>query len=354
MNKKRNEMGITMVALVVTIVVLLILAGVSISLVLGNNGLITKAKEAKEMYESSSKKEKIGMAVQACMINNSKEIKLDDLKESIKNQVPDAVIDGNSFPVIVDLESEKVSIDKSGNVKTCVKSVKLKIDNKEQEITEKNVADYYGREVENYTQNDTKYRLFYIDFEGKFGEMGTVYIMADYIAATESLSAYNAYQSNDIETMKKLNPIWAEKDGNIDLKNKHVASWLCNTNEWKDYANENANYAVGGPSIEMFCESYNQVYNANFKLDVNEIGYLISKNDKDYNPSMKNIYNDTTKSIYNTENVTYWMCSNAGSNLYCLDVSDYNDKGIGDNGYGMVLGFRPIVSIKNNFKINLK
>lgn len=42
----KNNNGITIVALVVTIVVLLILAGVSINLVLGNNGVISKAKEA--------------------------------------------------------------------------------------------------------------------------------------------------------------------------------------------------------------------------------------------------------------------------------------------------------------------
>ena len=37
----KKERGITLVALVVTIVVLLILAGVSISMVLGNNGIVT-------------------------------------------------------------------------------------------------------------------------------------------------------------------------------------------------------------------------------------------------------------------------------------------------------------------------
>ena len=42
---KKNK-GITLVALVVTIVVLLILAGVSINLVLGNNGIIARAKDA--------------------------------------------------------------------------------------------------------------------------------------------------------------------------------------------------------------------------------------------------------------------------------------------------------------------
>lgn len=43
----KKERGITLVALVVTIVVLLILAGVSISLVLGNNGIIKRAQQAK-------------------------------------------------------------------------------------------------------------------------------------------------------------------------------------------------------------------------------------------------------------------------------------------------------------------
>ena len=42
----KNQKGITLVALVITIIVLLILAGVSISLVLGNNGILTKASDA--------------------------------------------------------------------------------------------------------------------------------------------------------------------------------------------------------------------------------------------------------------------------------------------------------------------
>ena len=55
---KKNK-GITLVALVVTIVVLLILAGVSINLVLGNNGIITKAKEAAEKTAAAQEKEMI-------------------------------------------------------------------------------------------------------------------------------------------------------------------------------------------------------------------------------------------------------------------------------------------------------
>lgn len=49
----KKERGITLVALVVTIVVLLILAGVSISMVLGNNGLVTKATETQAAQDKA-------------------------------------------------------------------------------------------------------------------------------------------------------------------------------------------------------------------------------------------------------------------------------------------------------------
>ena len=57
--KNKQERGITLIALVVTIVVLLILAGVSISLVLNNNGVISKSKEARKQYaEAQTNEEK--------------------------------------------------------------------------------------------------------------------------------------------------------------------------------------------------------------------------------------------------------------------------------------------------------
>ena len=57
----KNNKGITLVALVVTIVVLLILAGVSINLVLGDNGIIAKAKEAQRKSAEASQNDLISM-----------------------------------------------------------------------------------------------------------------------------------------------------------------------------------------------------------------------------------------------------------------------------------------------------
>ena len=55
----KNEKGITLIALVVTIVVLLILAGVTISLLLDENGIITKSKDARNANRSGAIKEEI-------------------------------------------------------------------------------------------------------------------------------------------------------------------------------------------------------------------------------------------------------------------------------------------------------
>ena len=54
----KKENGITLVALVVTIVVLLILAGVSISLVLSQNSVIDKSKDAKTKYQNAANYER--------------------------------------------------------------------------------------------------------------------------------------------------------------------------------------------------------------------------------------------------------------------------------------------------------
>lgn len=62
MEKIRKNYGITLVALVITIVILLILAGIAIASLTGENGLITRAKQAKEETEEAQRKEEEQLA----------------------------------------------------------------------------------------------------------------------------------------------------------------------------------------------------------------------------------------------------------------------------------------------------
>ena len=50
-----KEKGITLIALVVTIIILLILAGVTLSLALNQEGLFNRARNAGEQYEAAQK-----------------------------------------------------------------------------------------------------------------------------------------------------------------------------------------------------------------------------------------------------------------------------------------------------------
>ena len=61
--KTKDKKGITLVVLVVTIIELILLAGVSVNLVIGNNGIIAKAQIAKKNAENAAWLEKAQMIV---------------------------------------------------------------------------------------------------------------------------------------------------------------------------------------------------------------------------------------------------------------------------------------------------
>lgn len=61
----KNNKGITLIALVITIIVLLILAGVSIAMLTGENGILNQATDARDDTEAAEIREKVELAVQA-------------------------------------------------------------------------------------------------------------------------------------------------------------------------------------------------------------------------------------------------------------------------------------------------
>ena len=117
--KTKEMKGITLIALVITIVVLLILAGVSINLLLGDNGIITKAKEAQDSYSKSAVKEKVGFLLNEYEIDKATGENAEFAKFLRKNlQVGVAEKEDGSYSFIlgdwqvVTSESKIISIDK--------------------------------------------------------------------------------------------------------------------------------------------------------------------------------------------------------------------------------------------------
>ena len=88
--KTKEMKGITLVALVITIVVLLILAGVSINTVLGDDGIIKKAKEAAEATRRASAEEEMNRLVLEYQLASNDET----LKSFLQEKVTEGRIDG--------------------------------------------------------------------------------------------------------------------------------------------------------------------------------------------------------------------------------------------------------------------
>lgn len=69
MRNLKNQKGVTLVALVVTIIVLLILAGISLSLVAGSNGIMTRAVNASNTNESATAAEQAELKIAELQID---------------------------------------------------------------------------------------------------------------------------------------------------------------------------------------------------------------------------------------------------------------------------------------------
>ena len=83
---KRNNEGITLIALVIIIVVLLILAGVTIAMLTGQSGILTQAQEAKEKNKKAEGKEKLQLIVAESLDSNSLTYDLEKIKNNLKNE----------------------------------------------------------------------------------------------------------------------------------------------------------------------------------------------------------------------------------------------------------------------------
>ena len=113
MNKRlRNFNGITLVALIVTIVILLILAGIAIATLGGENGLFKKVKLGKERYAISEAKEKLELEITNFQIEQNgkgEELTKEDLPKMNSDEID--VRDTTNFPVEVIYKNYKFEVD---------------------------------------------------------------------------------------------------------------------------------------------------------------------------------------------------------------------------------------------------
>ena len=111
--KERN--GITLIALVITIIVLLILAGVVIATLTGDNGILGKAKTAKTTNDEEKAKEQIKIAVMGSYGKDG-ELNYDDLTKNLGQIGITELPDTASYPLEVTLDGVSATIEANGEV----------------------------------------------------------------------------------------------------------------------------------------------------------------------------------------------------------------------------------------------
>ena len=164
---KKGNYGITLIALVITIIILLILAGVTIAALSGDNGILSNAAKAKEETEEAQIKESVELMVQDYKIGNNTG-KHENVKEYFQSQASKGEIssirDNKDSTYTINDEGFQIKIDDNGNIvtisekerKPITEEIWYKIDNttvyiRSNQMEGYSKSTYNGRDVPEWT-----------------------------------------------------------------------------------------------------------------------------------------------------------------------------------------------------------
>ena len=258
-----------------------------------------------------------------------------------------------------------------------------------------NPETYYGKTVSGYTCTNSSavanWKIFYAGNDFSADGSYHIYLIADYYipyasipktsagtrlargsdshTAYWSTTALNNYAGSGSVTdinIKKLNNDYFNTKGYSSTNNNMKAiAYMLDTNAWNVYKGESADYAVGGPSIEMIMKSYSQKYGMDYRAQASSAtGYQVSNNG---GASWANyIYGmlSTSDSLYvltdQTDAHGYWVSSPSTSSAdYVVYVyyngsvssSDYRGNATINEYFYSHLGFRPLVCLSSDVKL---
>ena len=395
--KKLNQRGITLIALVITIIVLLILAGVSIAMLTGQNGILAQAQKAKTTTDNKSAEEKVKLAVMAARSQSETgALEADKLvTEVTTNYGGQAETTAGGFPVTVTIDGKSFTVSSTGEVTATGDSTpNPPVPTPTDGISAKNIADMddktniYGAKVTGYTlpsgtTTDVGWKIFYAD-------NSNIYLIADnYVERTNlpgstggttshqpndgnSSYARTAYFSNILNDyvtgsaritdnkLKALNNDYFNTKGFTSTNsNMKSVAYMMDTTAWNSkFKGNKAEYAIGGPTVELLFKSYNGKYGTTYESqaiessDKTNTGYQIRKTSKDTWANYVSSMLTTNDSLYvitsQTNALAYWLASPSALNASNVMDVDY-DGYVNDNYYYYnYYGFRPLVCLQSN------
>ena len=358
---KLQEAGITLVALVVTIIVLLILAGVTLTLALSNNGVMDRAQYASNTWANATKDEETAMGQFASDV--------DTLTEGFINR--EGGSGGNQGTTI------KIN---GTDLSTAVANLK----------SNEALKDYYGQTTDFTSVAGVTWDLFYDDADNYY------LIASDYVPvstlgselnkesgdptqkykagfATYSNSTYsgqimdntpwsNGTQSSTItgnsltnKYLKWVNSNLVTTQNNVNMR---AVSYMMDTSKWSAFAGGvTGAYAIGGPTIELFVNSYNAKHDIKLGTygtsanditseNANSTGYKVKLETENWNDYCENFtVNRTWVIMGGSKAYGYWLASPSSESYNCILVVVNHGRIDGDVANESDYGFRPIVVI---------
>lgn len=357
--KFKRSKGITLISLVVTIIVLLILAGILILMLTGQNGILNNTTVAKEETQITEEFEQIQLVAMASLIDGLGTVNYENLDKEL-NKVFDAdyfIISENKNDAnewIVELRNQKYSIDKNGDVK------KIEIANY---IISENYGDYIDYKMDLNGDGDTTN-----DWKIFFNDGVNVYIISTDYVLNQSLDTYysnythilskvlNHTEYIDIE-MSKIYKNW-HKGFSLDgtNNNQKAVRYLLDSRVWNEYyKNDYAEYAIGGATIEMWVASWNQKgYTKLYCNNNNNNGYYIGDKTEPLtytyeikDDGLEDVLYFPHRQVWNSV-YGYWLASPSanGSNYIMREGCEGAIYRYGSGSTGM--GLRPVVCLNKD------
>ncbi|MBR3325059.1 MAG: hypothetical protein IKG14_03325 [Clostridia bacterium] len=276
-----NEMGITLVALVVTIIVLLILAGVTISLVLGDNGVIGRAQYASNMWANATKDEYKTLQEMSNEVS-----RLSGGGSSAGGNTGTTIhVNGTDISTISDLSTHYGELTDF----TSVAGVTWDLFYDDADNYYLIASDYVpGNTLPNElvtTEQTTSYCAYFSTetWDGSsYVYVGTIMDNTPWSNGTTSTTVTGNPLTN--KYLKWVNSSLVSTTNNPGMK---AVAYMMDTTKWSNFAGGvDGAYAIGGPPLEMFVNSYNAKHDTKLgtygtsasditSTNANECGYKV-------------------------------------------------------------------------------
>jgi len=354
-----NEKAITLIALIITIIIMLILVGVSIQFVIKTD-LIGVAQDAGDRTELAYEEE-----------GNFSQIN----------------IDGKTYSSLEEYKKQNLCKHPQYVSGICTECGAQEPTTSSTIVNSTTKSNYYGATVTGLTLNNgdtnTIWKIFYVD------ENNIYLIASECINATQYVSTdlvnygdtqYKAFFTKTIalpayDGGAEETAIFGEgtvggtllktyldhlETSNLTKNNDNMkaVAFMLDTTAWSGYTDSNQttkyiDYAIGGPTLEMFVESYGAYYNKTLYTPLGDTGYYVGDA---ANTTTASYLIGESAAVYipstlGTNTDSYWLASPSANRNSRLNTVTADGNIYRSDSYYQHTGFRPVIRLNTNVKL---